>query len=297
MNDNIKEIKKTLYYWPGANFGDVLNKYLFEKVFRVRFNYSSDIWAVDYYAIGSILEYNSLDTVMCKISFIKQLFLLKKIKLSKLTILGSGFLNCSDEHKIKFLRNMDFKIVRGKLTENYLKKYGFLTKNVLLGDLGLLCSFMVDKIDKKYKLGIVPHYMDLNSPVIYDVYKKYGKDKCIIINVQDDVETVISQIAACDNIISSSLHGLIVADSFNIPNLWFENTLKYHNSKSNDMLRFKFRDYYSIYGINEIEPINILDIIDLDTNMIINLYNVNYNLVKRKQQELYDYCKTYFESI
>jgi len=110
-----------------------------------------------------------------------------KNNFSKLTILGSGFQNWSNEHSIKFPRKMDFRIVRGKLTENYLKMRGLLKNHVLLGDLGLLCPYMVDEFPKRYELGIIPHYNDLNSPAFYDIKKKYGEKSVII---KDRIEKV-----------------------------------------------------------------------------------------------------------
>jgi hypothetical protein len=302
MVEKIKILNKSLYYCKCFNFGDELNKYLFEKVFCVRFNYCTDIWYADYTAIGSVLGWSCQKKDGIKNSIKQKLYLIynllrgNKIKLSKLTVLGSGFMNWSDEYKIKYLRKMDFQIVRGKLTENYIRKNNLLKSNILLGDLGLLCPYMVKEIVKKYKLGIIPHYDDLNSSAIYDIYKKYGK-KCIIINVQNNVDMVITQITECENIISSSLHGLIVADSFNIPNLWFENPLKYIPMESKDLGRFKYMDYYSIYGIEDIEPRNILDFIDDSLDIIEKEYRVKKEIVEEKQKELYEYCKTYFENI
>jgi hypothetical protein len=297
------KVNKNLYYCKCLNFGDELNKYLFEKVFDMKFNYCTDVWLADYAAIGSVLGFGlsckkPVDA-RSKISYLYKL-LRSKIYFSKLTVLGSGFQNWSNEYEIKFLRKIDFKIVRGKLTENYLREHNLLKNNVLLGDLGLLCPYMhnnmANKPKKKYKLGIIPHLYDLNSPVIYDLYKKCGKN-CILINVQDNVDIVINQIIECETVISSSLHGLIVADSFYIPNIWFENTLKQITAENRELGRFKYRDYYSIYGINDIEPLNILNIIDINIETIPEMYKIKKNIVEEKQKELYAYCKTYFENI
>ena len=140
MTEKIKKIKKNLYYCDCFNFGDELNKYLFERVFGIKFNYCTDIWLADYIAIGSVLGWSCTKPVDGK-DKILHLYksLTGKTNFSKLTVLGSGFLNWSNEHDIKYLRKMDFKIVRGKLTENYLRSRKLLNKNVILGDLGLLC--------------------------------------------------------------------------------------------------------------------------------------------------------------
>jgi pyruvyltransferase len=49
----------------------------------------------------------------------------------------------------------------------------------------------------------------------------------------------INELASCDYILSSSLHGLILSDAYGIPNKWI--------SISNNLSgrEFKFKDYYS----------------------------------------------------
>jgi hypothetical protein len=79
--------------------------------------------------------------------------------------------------------------------------------------------------------------------------------------------------------------------------MWFENSLKYSEIENCEFSRFKYKDYYSIYGINAIVPINILDIIDIKIDSIAGSYKIKKELVEEKQKELYEYCKTYFKNI
>ncbi len=67
------------------------------------------------------------------------------------------------------------------------------------------------------------------------------------IDVMEYPEKVIGLIDQCEYILSSTLHGLIVADSLGIPNAWIE---------SPDLTggRFKFDDYYSSLDVSE-DPI------------------------------------------
>jgi hypothetical protein len=233
----MKKLNKNLYYCDCSNFGDELNKILFEKVFSVKFTYCPSTWEADYIGIGSVLGWSCVkpDRLNEKMKYPIRLFLGKK---TKLTVLGAGFIKKPKEG-LKFARKMDFRIVRGKLTEEYLWRNHLLKETIVLGDLGLLASYLYNgNVEKKYSLGIIPHFTDLNSPIIYDIYKKYCPD-CIVINVQDAPELVIEQIVSCKNTISTSLHGLIVSDSFGIPNLWIENKWK-----EGKLDHFKYLDYY-----------------------------------------------------
>ena len=54
-----------------------------------------------------------------------------------------------------------------------------------------------------------------------------------------NIENVIDEILACEYIISSSLHGIIVANVYQIPAIW----LRYSDKLSGDDI--KFYDYFS----------------------------------------------------
>jgi len=288
---------KTLFYYPCSNFGDNLNTVLFEKVFNVKFLYCTDVWNADFVAIGSVLDFSCIKNrpgYKEKLHYIIHRYLLPHHR-GKLIVLGSGF-NPLPSYKIRYARKMDFQIIRGKLTESYLRKNNILKQDVLLGDLGLLASYLCNckGLIKKYKLGIIPHFMDLGSPVFYDIYKKYYPD-CILINVNDDPMMIIKQIASCENIVSSAMHGLIVSDSLGIPNLWLENQHK-HNYKN--LFHFKYEDYYSVFDINNAEPMQAFDFLNRrGLNVIEESYRMNYEKIKAKQEELYDFCARYFNKI
>ena len=82
------------------------------------------------------------------------------------------------------------------------------------------------------KIGLIPHktnYMHyLNN---------YDKSLYYLINPTDDWKNVINSICSCKSIISSSLHGLICSDAYNISNLWLD---EYELDEGD----FKFRDYF-----------------------------------------------------
>ncbi len=147
-------------------------------------------------------------------------------------IWGSGFIRENSDNKFP---NAKVLAVRGKLTRT--KLFGN-NSNLQLGDPGILCSLFEPKdIVKKYKFGVIPHYVDQQTPRVKELVSQGFK----YINITDKVQDIINQICECEFIISSSLHGIIACDSLNIPNKWEEFS---SNVIGNG---FKFRDYYSSF--------------------------------------------------
>ena len=173
---------------------------------------------------------------------------------------GFGFSNNN-----KTFLNAKVIAVRGKET---LKRINCINKDkVILGDGGLLCYlFKNDTVKKKYKLGIIPHYIDKNNSIVKNIV-----DKCKDIKIIDicGCENVMEDIQCCEYIISSSLHGLITADSFSIPNAW----VKLSNNVGGN--GFKFKDYYSVFDIENPEPI-ILNNNDTSTSIIKKILKQDY---------------------
>lgn len=67
-------------------------------------------------------------------------------------------------------------------------------------------------------------------------------ENAVVIDFEADPLSVLMRIAECETILSSALHGLIVADSLGIPNMW--------STASGRLLggEYKFHDYYSVFG-------------------------------------------------
>lgn len=115
------------------------------------------------------------------------------------TVIGSG---AGHTHEA----DHDFNVlaVRGKLTAKALG-----IENVALGDLGLLASRIWTKEPARYDIGVVRHYVDDSEYPFAD----------IVIDATEPAEQVIKKISSCRVIMSSSLHGIIIADSYGIPNM------------------------------------------------------------------------------
>ena len=85
---------------------------------------------------------------------------------------------------------------------------------------------------------------------------KIDTSKYYLINPTDKWQSVINDICSCKAIISSSLHGLICSDAYNIPNLWLD---EYKLAEGD----FKFKDYFASQNRNYVK-INNLNIINND---------------------------------
>ena len=156
------------------------------------------------------------------------------------TIIGSGLMS---ETEKKFFPIANILAVRGKET---LKNIGS-PKEVFLGDPGLLIKklYSFNGVHKKFKIGIIPHYVDMDSPIIKRLALLHSAEDLKIIDVKRNPKNVAYDIVRCKYILSSSLHGIIAADSFHIPNAWIL------LSKNVAGRGFKFHDYNSALGVEQ----------------------------------------------
>ena len=165
-------------------------------------------------------------------------------------IFGSGVRtpnNIEGGHKYS---NLKVCSVRGPLTKEFLTNVKKLNVPEIYGDPALLLPKFYEPniIDNlKDKIGIVPHKTN------YDKYKNnIDSAKYYLINPTDKWENVINYICSCKAVISSSLHGLICSDAYNIPNLWLdEYKLVEGDFKFKDYFASQERDYIKINNLNE----------------------------------------------
>lgn len=128
--------------------------------------------------------------------------------------------------------------VRGPLTAARLK--GF---DGVLGDPGLLCPLIRPRpaaVDGLAPIAYVPHHQqwDEGAPLPAD------EPDVRLIDVRlRDPWAVVDEIARATVVVSSSLHGLIVADAYGIPNVWVPSN-PWMAAKG----AFKFRDYFAAVG-------------------------------------------------
>ena len=106
-----------------------------------------------------------------------------------------------------------------------------------LGDPGLLANELVGPQEKQWDLGIVPHWQDDQIvPRFLSIIKPPHTVK--VIKPSGDPLSVLRDIGACHRIVTSSLHGMIVADAFGIPR-----RMEVCEKMERDGGLFKFKDY------------------------------------------------------
>ncbi len=145
--------------------------------------------------------------------------------------------------------------VRGPLTREKLLKEGVKCPEIY-GDPALLTPlyYKPDK-QKRYKYGIISHVS--NQAVVTNL-----RLKRICISKSTDVRIinlgryshwhdVIDQVCECESILSSSLHGLIIAEAYHVPNVWIE------FGKPLIGGHFKFHDFFMSIHRDREKPITI----------------------------------------
>ena len=174
------------------------------------------------------------------------------------------------------LKNNSVKIhlVRGKYTRQLLIKQGIECPECY-GDPALLLSKLYSpSISKRYRMGIIPHYVEEDQAYISD-YVSSHDDVCLIsMSKYDQWTDVIDKIASCDFILSGSLHGLIVSDSYGIPNIWVT-----FSEEQLQLRDFKYRDYFSSVRRDEsTQPIRIRNEKDLNSLYNLRYQDINYGV-------------------
>ncbi len=220
---SLSRTKKTIRLLSGnphtgkENFGDTISPVLIERIFGIRCELACPS-ECDIIAAGSTIEHA-----------------LSRKKSNRPALWGTGFIVEADN----YISSDDFDIValRGEYSKGRVETS---SNAIALGDPGVLANFLLHDVPKKkYSLGIVPHYRDVEAPEVDFLAKEAGVK---VISVRNYPECVVREIAECDCILASSLHGLVVADSLGIPNV--------HIKLSNKVLggSYKFKDYYSAFN-------------------------------------------------
>ena len=268
----MKKLKVSYAKFP--NMGDLLNELIIENVFGYKVILSNKL-TCQTSGIGSSLgkffpEKNS--------NFNQKLEKLVGKTQSPVQIWSTGFISYSNKEHTFIRRENNIASVRGELSKNRLEKILNKKLDIPTGDGGLLASYLIkEPLEKKYLIGIIPHYKEKNDLIFRDLQKYYKNS--VLVDLEDDPLEVVKLISKCEVILSSSLHGLIVADSLGIPN----QRLIYSNKLMGD--GFKFDDYYSGFKVKP-QYIDLNNKLFPTIDSIIENYLISKEQVEQKQKQL-----------
>ena len=226
------------------NWGDDINKYFIESISKLKVK---NIPRSILYRLFPVQGYTCIGSVL-------EMYPAKNFE-----VWGSGIMV-----KNKKLISIPKKIhsVRGPLTRQSLLNQGSECPEVY-GDPALLISRYYRKyVDRKYSCGIIPHYCDENNPILQDFCRRHPEYLLIKMRDYDDWHDIPDQIMQCSRIISSSLHGLIMADSYGVPNAWIQLSETRYGGN------FKYHDYFMSVGRVIDEPFYIKSIDDIERIII-----------------------------
>lgn len=193
------------------NFGDLLAPLLLERFADLKNIEWYPVADADIVSVGSVLEHIPAGWTGY--------------------IVGSGLLR--ETSKLKFdPYAAKILALRGPLSAKGING------SFALGDPAILSNELIDRQEKQWDLGILPHWQDdqLADKFLTIIPKQFT---CHVISPAQDPLTVLKEIAACRRIVTSSLHGMICADSIGgIPR-----RVEPCDALSKDGGSWKFKDY------------------------------------------------------
>ena len=199
-----------LVYWrssKGVNFGDYLSSAVVTRMLARRELLPDEAVprAARLLAIGSILHFARSGDV----------------------VWGSG-VNGKIDARAHAFDALDVRAVRGPLTQRFLAARGVACPSVF-GDPGLLVPHLFPGrfggVERRRPVAFVPN--------LHDIEAMAGWEN--VVSPLAHWAAVIRDIAAAEHVVSSSLHGLVIADAFGIPSTYLR--------LSETEAMFKYEDY------------------------------------------------------
>ena len=198
-----------LYWWTDKpNFGDMLSPIIVSHFAQQSVHFSASPGKL--LAAGSILGWAAKETDI---------------------VWGSGLL-----YPARLPKTLTVAAVRGPKTREIFLEQG-IDCPAIYGDPGWLMPQIYNPtIEKRYKTAVLPHYSD-------NILKRLAAEANVkLLSAGNSPFEVIDGILAAEQLITSSLHGLIVAEAYGIP------VVLVRNSNLQGIEHFKFIDYFQSTG-------------------------------------------------
>jgi pyruvyltransferase len=222
-------VQLPLYYWQSdrlarPNFGDYCSWKLVQKIAGDRINPApKGFTAARLFAIGSILHYARDHDV----------------------VWGSGINGKHASRRSFRFSSLDIRAVRGPLTGRYFVEQLNIACPEIYGDPALLLPRFFPEFRRAPVADyvVVLHYLDKD---------RFPKDRPPeVVYADDPWETVMERITGSRLVISSALHGLVVAEAYGIP----ARMLRLSEKEP----LFKYDDYYRGTGREETRYANSIE--------------------------------------
>lgn len=284
--------KLKVYYSKLPNMGDLLNELIFETLFDVQIEHTRNYRRFDVMGIGSCLgtvfRHRGESTSPLQRAKRAAADAVEGMTTPPSWIWSTGFIsNPADKHR-QCRKNLNFLAVRGKMSKVHVERLTGRKLDIPVGDGGLLADQLIDGVQEtRYEIGIIPHFKEQGCAQMALMRESYPEAH--VIDLTMDPTEVLRQIAACAHVFSSSLHGLVVADSLGIPNMRIFLT----NAPQGD--GFKYDDYYSAFGV-KVKPYIVKPGHTPSLNELIDGYKVPAGAVKKAKKALYESMNGFLEA-
>lgn len=250
LNGNlIKKDPLYTYWWDDVpNFGDWIGPFLLGKISkRPLINVKGNFHPNALFTGGSVIEHIGKD-------------------FPDAMVWGSGLIKPLHKKRAKKLNQFISKIyaVRGKKTAHELSTKTNLSIPQVYGDPALLMpNFYVPNTNKFIvkKASICPHFSHLSY-----FNNVQNIESLNIIDVRESLLNVINEIANSSVCISTSLHGLIIAEAYEVPWVWLKISDKILDGDS-----FKFEDFFTTLNGGELIDSIIFKKEDISEESLLNL--------------------------
>lgn len=217
-----------LVWWTHTpNYGDLLSPWIIGQLAGRPVTYAPPK-TTSYLAVGSIVSEARRDSI----------------------VWGSGAFG--SEGKWGITPAARYAAVRGPLTRSRLRNIGLPVPRVY-GDPALLTPLVFwPQVEKTAEVGIVVRWSEK------DWRAATPEEGVKIIDLgTTDVAGTTREILSCQRILSSSLHGLILADAYGIPNAWLDSDSGTGGSRPAGG-EFKFYDY--MISVNKVRHSQAFDV-------------------------------------
>ena len=238
-----------LEWWNGRdNVGDYLSSVVFDWMLREKnIDANKTIGETKHLlGIGSIIGTGSFDA----------------------TVWGSGVHTVNNVAKIakyKKIIKYDIRALRGPITKDVMKSFGYNCDDVVFGDPAILMPYIyTTKQVKKYEVCVVDHY--------YNKTELSSDDMIVISANTTDYKSFIDTLVSSKKVISSSLHGIIIAESYGIPALFLCEGMEHQLMKYYDWYystgRYNVRIVHSIREGLATDPMELPDLSSLRKGLL-----------------------------